>query len=61
MAKTTVLTWAKYPILLLSVLVNRVYAADEPFIDQFFGSPLLVLVAVIIIDAIAVAYHRLRR
>ena len=41
--------------------VNLVNASDEFIADQFLGSPLLILVAVLIIDAIAIAYHRIRK
>jgi len=33
----------------------------EPFVEQFLGNPLLVLVAVIIIDVIAFIYRRIRK
>lgn len=42
-------------------IINHVYAADQSFPDQFLGSPLLILVALFIIDGIAIAYHRLRK
>ena len=45
----------------LFALVNRVYAADETFFDEFLGSPLLILAAVIVIVAVAFVYHRIRR
>jgi len=48
-------------LLLLFALINIVGAADESFVDQFLGSPLLVLVAIIIIDIIAFIYHRVRK
>jgi len=48
-------------VVLLLSLVNHVYAADQPFADQFLGSPLLVLVALFIIDGIAITYHKLRK
>ena len=42
-------------------LIGVVRAADESFADQFLGSPLLVLVAVVLIDVIAFIYHRIRK
>jgi hypothetical protein len=42
-------------------LVGVVYAADETFGEQFLGSPLLILVAVMIVAALASLYHRLRK
>jgi len=52
---------ALYPLLFLLALINIVHAADETFTDQFLGSPLLVLVAIIIIDVIAFIYHKIRK
>lgn len=48
-------------LFVLFALVSRVKAADETFIDQFIGSPLLILVALLIIVLIAFAYHRIRK
>jgi cadmium resistance protein CadD (predicted permease) len=48
-------------LFLLFMLVNSVGAEEEPFVDKFLGSPLLVLVAIIVIDIIAFVYHRIRR
>jgi hypothetical protein len=48
----------------LSVLfaeIGLVHAADESPFDQFLGSPLLILVALIVIVALATLYHRIRR
>ena len=42
-------------------LVGTVRAADGSFADQFLGGPLLILVAVLIADAVAFAYHRIRK
>jgi len=49
--------------LLLSffVLTNTVDASDGSFVDQFLGSPLLILVAIIVIDIIAFIYHKIRK
>jgi hypothetical protein len=52
---------ASYSFFLSVALANVVHAADEPFTEEFLGSPLLVLVAVIIIAASASLYHRMRR
>lgn len=52
---------AFYPLLSIFTLINSVNAADESLVDQFLGSPLLVLVAIIVIDIIAFIYHKLRR
>jgi hypothetical protein len=48
-------------LMLLLVAVNRVNAADESFADQFLGSPILILVGVIIVAGLAFIYHRIRR
>jgi len=32
-----------------------------PLIEQFLGSPLLVLVAIILIDVVAFIYHKIRK
>lgn len=50
-----------YILFLLFTLINSVVAQEEPFVDKFLGSPLLVLVAIIVIDIIALIYHRIRR
>jgi len=50
-----------YILFLLFMLINSVVAQEEPFVDKFLGSPLLVLVAIIVIDIIALIYHRIRR
>lgn len=47
--------------LFLFALVNVVNAAGETFTDQFLDSPLLILAAFIMIDAIAFVYHRIRK
>jgi len=50
-----------YILFLLFMLINSVVAQEEPFVDKFLGSPLFVLVAIIVIDSIAFVYHRIRR
>jgi hypothetical protein len=52
---------ALYPLLLLSILINVARAADESFLDQFLGNPLLVLAAIIVLDVIAFLYHKIRK
>ena len=50
-------------ILLLSVLfalTKGVYAEDS-LVDQFIGSPLLILAGIIVIVAVAFVYHRIRK
>jgi hypothetical protein len=46
---------------LLFAFVTIVSASDGSAPDQFFGSPLLILVSLIIIDIVAFVYHRLRK
>jgi hypothetical protein len=50
-----------YPLFFSLAAVNRVIAADESFADQFLGSPLLILVGVIVIVGLAFIYHRIRK
>ena len=46
---------------LFFALVNGVWAQDESFGDKFLGSPLLILTILIIVDLIAVVFHKIRR
>jgi hypothetical protein len=48
-------------LLLFSALVGIAAAADESFFYEFLGSPLLILVILLIIDAIALLYHKIRK
>jgi len=50
-----------YGLPILFALINLAYADGESFGERFLGSPLLVLVAVIIIDIIALIFHKLRK
>ena len=50
-----------YSLFLLFALINIVGATDESFADQFLGSPLLVLTALIVIDIIALVYRKIRK
>jgi len=50
-----------YILFPLFMFINSASAQEEPFVDKFLGSPLLVLVAIIVIDIIAFIYHRIRR
>ena len=40
---------------------RAVRVADETFVQQFLGSPLLILVALLVIAALASVYHRIRK
>jgi hypothetical protein len=42
-------------------LAGVVHATDENIAEQFLGSPLLILTAVVVIAAIASLYHRIRK
>jgi hypothetical protein len=46
---------------LLFALIKHAYAASGSFVDQFLGNPLLVLVVIVIIDAIAFVYRKIRK
>jgi flagellar biosynthesis protein FliP len=48
-------------LLLVFTLINNAYAAEESPINQFLGSPLLILTAIIIIDIIAFLYRKIRK
>ncbi|MEM1540299.1 MAG: hypothetical protein QXJ07_02820 [Candidatus Bathyarchaeia archaeon] len=48
-------------LLLVSIFINHVYAAEESFPSRFLGSPLLVLKAIIVIDMIAYFYRKIRK
>jgi hypothetical protein len=42
-------------------LISRVYAAEDSLLNQFLGSPLLVLTAIIVVDIIAFLYRKFRK
>lgn len=48
-------------LFLLFASTRSVTAAGESFEEQFLGSPLLILVAIIVMDIIAFIYHKLRK
>jgi hypothetical protein len=48
-------------LVLLLPLVRLVSASDTSTATQFLGNPLLILAALLAIDAGALAYHRLRK
>jgi hypothetical protein len=52
---------ALHLMLVFLSLTNIVSASDESFTEQFLGSPLLVLTAIIIIDIIALIYRKIRK
>lgn len=53
----------RFPVFSLMFLVlasvRTVQAADDSPFEQFLGSPLLILVALLIIAGVAVLYHRI--
>ena len=53
--------WGLQTLLLFFAVVGIATAANESFFYQFLGSPLLILVALLVIDAIALLYHRIRK
>jgi hypothetical protein len=53
--------WGLQTLLLFSAVVGIAAAADESFFYQFMGSPLLILVALLVIDAIVLLYHKIRK
>jgi hypothetical protein len=52
---------APFVLSILSSLINSVNAEGDSFTDKFLGSPLIVLVAIIVIDVIAFIFHKIRR
>jgi uncharacterized membrane protein len=48
-------------LFLLFTFINCVRAQEETFADKFLGSPLVVLVAIIVINIIALIYHEIRK
>jgi hypothetical protein len=54
------------PLLSASVLfavcaLSSVVYAEDSFVDKFIGSPLLILAALLVIVAVAFAYHKIRK
>lgn len=52
---------ALYLLVFLFALTRSANAAENSLADQFLGSPLIILVAIIVIDIIAFIYHKVRR
>jgi len=48
-------------MLFLLSFVNIASASEESLTEQFLGSPLLVLTAIIVIDIIALIYRKIRK
>ena len=48
-------------LFMVFAMVGVVHAADETFAEQFVGSPLLILAAIVVIAALASLYHRIRK
>jgi hypothetical protein len=61
MSKHTARALGLISLLFVFALARVVYATDETLVEQFLGSPLLILAAVIIIAALASLYHRIRK
>jgi len=53
--------WSLQALLLFSAVIDIAAAEGESFFHQFLGSPLLILVALLVIDAIALLYHKIRK
>jgi hypothetical protein len=51
---------AFYMLLLLSAMIRSVNAAGESFEEKLVGSPLLILIALIVVDIIAFIYHKVK-
>jgi hypothetical protein len=50
-----------FVLFMLSISINSVNAEGESFTDNFLGSPLTVLVVIIVIDIFAFIFHRIKR
>jgi len=50
-----------FVLFMLSISINSVNAEGESFTDKFLGSPLIVLVVIIVIDIFAFIFHRIKR
>jgi len=48
-------------LIVLFELVESVKAAGESWTDEFLGSPLIILLAIIILDVAAIVYRRIRQ
>lgn len=48
-------------LFLLLTLIHSIHLEEQSFIDKFLGSPLLILAAIIVIDAVAFIYHTVRK
>jgi cadmium resistance protein CadD (predicted permease) len=57
MMKTHVMNW----LVLLFALMKTASVTFGSAVSKFLGSPLLILVALIIISAVAFAYHKFRK
>jgi hypothetical protein len=53
--------WGLQTLLLFSAVVGITAAAEESFFYKFLGSPLLILVALLVIDGIVLLYHKIRK
>lgn len=49
-----------YMLLLLSAIIRSVGAAGESFEEELVGSPLLILIALVVMDIIAFIYHKVK-
>jgi len=52
---------ALYLLVFLSALISSANAAEDSLAYQFLGSPIIILVAIIVIDIVAFIYHKVRR
>jgi hypothetical protein len=48
-------------ILFAVCALNSVVYAEDSFVDKFIGSPLLILASLLVIVAVAFAYHKIRK
>jgi len=52
---------ALFGLFMSSILINSVNAEGDSLTAKFLGSPLIVLVVIVVIDIIAFIFHRTKR
>lgn len=58
--KRRILSLSVFLLFVFYGLCNVAFA-DDSFVDKFIGNPLLILAALMVIVAVAYAYHKIRK
>jgi len=58
--KRRILSLSAFLLFAFCGLFNVAFA-DDSFVDKFIGNPLLILAALMVIVAVAYAYHKIRK